>query len=175
MLLRTVNTAPRRRRGCRIEPVLTCSKPHRNCGRARAETTATFILTFLPQDHENLRMSSPEHARNERDFKKSPLIGYWQMDFNSVKMPLPHPRQLLSSTTSSGKGTSTGYAVGSFWTCQLLVSSDVTDSFLETVISLFSWCNINFFRPDSSSCQWIYSLSCRTTQMFLAANFYLFS
>lgn len=40
----------------------------------------------------------------------------------------------------------------SFSTCHLPVSSDVTNSFLEKiVISLFTWHNVNFFRPESFS------------------------
>lgn len=58
--------------------------------------------------HKSLRTATPgspgRTAKGLGRKKKNPLICYYRMDFNSVKMPLPHPRKLLSSTTSSGEG-----------------------------------------------------------------------
>lgn len=38
------NTVPRRCKGCRIRPLMTYPKSHRNCSRAKAGTTSTFDL-----------------------------------------------------------------------------------------------------------------------------------
>lgn len=85
-LLRTVNTTPRRRKGCRMQPLLTCSKPHTNSGRARAETASTFSLTFLQQDHKNFRMSPPEHAHNAT--QQNACSGPWVLSLPCSSPPV---------------------------------------------------------------------------------------
>lgn len=41
------HTGPRRCKGCRTGPLMTRSKSHRNCSRAKAENTSTFNLFQL--------------------------------------------------------------------------------------------------------------------------------